>query len=144
MTVVMGGSLEVAVLLLGLVRVGIDSANFSSCLSLFSSLVGDLGVYSLWMPFTFGVFRVAVIGFFSIYGSPVTSVDNFIVVDVKAVVFCGKFVGFPATPLFIVLDKEPEVVCAVKFNRKIHAFVFNEISCVIPNCGPGCLFEVSF
>ena len=43
MTVVIGGNLEVAVLLLGLVRMGIDSANFSSCLLLFSSsLVGIL------------------------------------------------------------------------------------------------------
>ena len=43
MTVVMGGSLEVAVLLLGQVRVGMDSASFSSCPSLFSSsLVGIL------------------------------------------------------------------------------------------------------
>ena len=43
MMVVMGGNLEVAVLLLGLMRVGMDSANFSSCLSLFSSsLVGIL------------------------------------------------------------------------------------------------------
>ena len=37
MTVVMGGSLEVAVWLLNLVRMGINSASFSSCLSLFSS-----------------------------------------------------------------------------------------------------------
>ena len=42
-TVVMGGSLEVAVWLLGLVKMGMDSANFSSCLSLLSSsLVGIL------------------------------------------------------------------------------------------------------
>ena len=37
MTVVLRGSLEVAVLLLGQVRRGIDSASFSSCLSNFSS-----------------------------------------------------------------------------------------------------------
>ena len=40
---VMGGSLEDAVLLLGLDRVGICSASFSNCLSVFSSsLVGIL------------------------------------------------------------------------------------------------------
>ena len=37
MTVVIGGNLEVAVWLLGLESVGIDTANFSSSLSLFSS-----------------------------------------------------------------------------------------------------------
>ena len=43
MIVVIGGSLEVAVRLLGLDRVGICSASFSSCLSVFSSsLVGIL------------------------------------------------------------------------------------------------------
>ena len=42
MTVVIGGSLEVAVLLLGLVRVGMDSANCSSCLSLFSSSLVEI------------------------------------------------------------------------------------------------------
>ena len=37
MTVVIGGNLEVAVWLLGLERAGINSANFPSCFSLFSS-----------------------------------------------------------------------------------------------------------
>ena len=37
MTVVIGGNLEVAERLLGLERIGIFSASFSSCLSLFSS-----------------------------------------------------------------------------------------------------------
>ena len=41
MTEMMGGNLEVAAQLLGLVRVGMDSASFSRCLLLFtSSLVG--------------------------------------------------------------------------------------------------------
>ena len=42
MTVVMRGSLEVAVLLLGLVRMETDSANFSSCLLLLSSSLGGI------------------------------------------------------------------------------------------------------
>ena len=55
MTVVMGGNLEVAVLLRVLERVGIDSASFPNCFSLFSSsLVETLmsilsGLFSLFM-----------------------------------------------------------------------------------------------
>ena len=54
MTVVMGGSLEVTVLLRVLERVGIDSASFPSCFSLLSSAsVGILmsilsGLFSLF------------------------------------------------------------------------------------------------
>ena len=54
MTVVIGGSLEVAVLLRVLERVGINSASFPSCFSLFSSAsVGTLmsilsGLFSLF------------------------------------------------------------------------------------------------
>ena len=48
---VIGGSLEVAVLLLGRVRTGMDSASFSSCLSLFSSsLVGILSFVKITKP----------------------------------------------------------------------------------------------
>ena len=61
-TVVIGGSLEVAVWLLGLERVGIYSANFSSCNSLFFLLLGrDFDVNAFWMSFTFGFFLIALI-----------------------------------------------------------------------------------
>ena len=65
MMVVIGGSLEVAVLLVGQVRSGIDSASFSSCLSDFSSSLEGilismlsgcpsllLSSMSLWLDFS--------------------------------------------------------------------------------------------
>ena len=96
------------------------------------------------MSFTLGIFRFTIIRFFSIYGSPITLINNFIFLDVKAVILHGEFIGFPATHLFVVLDKKPEVVYEVEFNGKVCAFEFDKISGIVAYCGPGCFFKAPF
>ena len=92
MTVVMGGNLEVAAQLLGLERMGMDSASFSSCLSLFvSSSVGIL-MSMLWSTYTFIVFNVTLVRVIIIDRSPLTSISDFGVWDVEVVFFVREFV----------------------------------------------------
>ena len=70
MMVVIGGSLEVVVLLLSQVRRGIDSASFSSCLRLFCFLGGDFDIDTFGLSLALVVFNVAVVGFFTIDKPP--------------------------------------------------------------------------
>ena len=67
-----------------------------------------------------------------INGSPLATVGDFRVWDVKLVVFFREFVGHPATPLVVVIDNIPKTVCEVKFNRDKQAFVVHEVSLYVP------------
>ena len=96
------------------------------------------------MTLTLSVFGITVVGSFSVNWSPLTSVCNFEIWDVKVIFFSGESVGFPASLLLFVLDKEPETVHEVEFDGKIHAFEFYKIPCVVTNCGICCRFDVPF
>ena len=74
----------------------------------------------------------------SIYGAPLTSVNNFVFLDIKAIVFCWEFVGDPAALQLVVLDKVSEVMYEVKFDREICAFVVDKVSHVVPYCSLDC------
>ena len=103
---------------------------------------GDIDVDAFWLSFTLSAFNVTVVSGFFVNGSPLASVHDFGVWDIKVVFFGGKFVGFPAAFLFVVLDKELETVCEVKFNGKVCTLEFYKVSCIIAYCGVCCFFEV--
>ena len=71
------------------------------------------------MTFAFVVFNVALFRVFLVNWSPLSSINNFGVRDVKEVFFSGEFVGFPTAFLIVVLDNEPEVIQEVEFYGKV-------------------------
>ena len=66
-----------------------------------------------------------------------------VVWDAKVVFFCGKFVGFPAALLCVVLDKVPKTVGEVEFYGEIHTFKLCKVPCVISYGCVYCILEIS-
>ena len=62
------------------------------------------------MIFVFAFVRVIVVN-----GSPLAC--NLGIWDFKVIVFSREFVGHPKASLFVVLDKEPEAMHKIEFNR---------------------------
>ena len=142
MMVVIGGSLVVAVLLLVLERVGIDSASFPSCFSLSSSSSLVETLISILSSFLVLFASSLSLSFLSLIGPPVLLVCYFVVWDIKTKVFGGEFVGLPTAFLIVVSDDEPETVFKVEFDGEERAVVIHKVPCFISNCFVYCGFKV--
>ena len=112
-------------------------------LRFFLFLGGDLDINAFGLSLALLVFKVTVIRLFPINGFPIASNDNIVIWDVKVVFFCGKFVGFPATLLYVVLDKVPKTVGEVESYGEICAFKICKVPCVVSYSCVYCVLEVS-